>query len=121
MADKPTNTSTTGKQTSPAARGARSGAKKTSGTAATTASRPRAAKRQPAPAANGAAGRGTLFAAVPSPRQVDYALLERDIQQWWDERAILDKYLVRNANARERWSFIDGPMTANNPMGVHHA
>ena len=22
---------------------------------------------------------------------------------------------------RERWSFIDGPITANNPMGVHHA
>ena len=21
----------------------------------------------------------------------------------------------------DRWSFIDGPITANNPMGVHHA
>ncbi len=23
--------------------------------------------------------------------------------------------------AKEHWSFVDGPITANNPMGVHHA
>ena len=27
----------------------------------------------------------------------------------------------RFERANERWSFIDGPITANNPMGVHHA
>ena len=31
------------------------------------------------------------------------------------------RYLARNANAERRWSFLDGPITANNPMGVHHA
>jgi isoleucyl-tRNA synthetase len=29
---------------------------------------------------------------------------------------------LRAQNAgNERWSFLDGPITANNPMGVHHA
>ncbi|HET7686188.1 MAG TPA: isoleucine--tRNA ligase, partial [Candidatus Limnocylindria bacterium] len=30
-------------------------------------------------------------------------------------------YLARNAAAERRFSFLDGPITANNPMGVHHA
>jgi len=28
---------------------------------------------------------------------------------------------ARPKRSRERWSFLDGPITANNPMGVHHA
>ena len=28
---------------------------------------------------------------------------------------------MRNEHAKKRWSFLDGPITANNPMGVHHA
>ena len=31
------------------------------------------------------------------------------------------RYLARNAGRERRWSFLDGPITANNPMGVHHA
>ena len=31
------------------------------------------------------------------------------------------RYLVRNAESERRYSFLDGPITANNPMGVHHA
>ena len=27
----------------------------------------------------------------------------------------------RLANSEKRFSFVDGPITANNPMGVHHA
>jgi isoleucyl-tRNA synthetase len=61
------------------------------------------------------------FASVPAPTRVDYPLLEDSVQRWWDEHGILHKYLHRNDDATERWSFIDGPMTANNPMGVHHA
>jgi isoleucyl-tRNA synthetase len=34
---------------------------------------------------------------------------------------IQQKYLHRNQNSQKRWSFLDGPITANNPMGVHHA
>src|SRR5688572_19836272 len=39
----------------------------------------------------------------------------------WDERNTMHKYMQRNQHAEKRWSFIDGPITANNPMGVHHA
>src|SRR5947209_19874372 len=62
-----------------------------------------------------------LFAPVLSPKQVDYALLEDDVQIWWDRHQVLKKYLDRNKDAEKQWSFIDGPLTANNPMGVHHA
>ncbi len=33
----------------------------------------------------------------------------------------MDKYLRKNEDAERRFSFLDGPITANNPMGVHHA
>src|SRR3712207_3456223 len=57
----------------------------------------------------------------PVPTRVDYVQLEHEVQDWWDENETLQKYLHRNQNADRRWSFIDGPITANNPMGVHHA
>ena len=34
---------------------------------------------------------------------------------------MIDRYLTRNDGAEKNYSFIDGPITANNPMGVHHA
>ncbi len=33
----------------------------------------------------------------------------------------MERYLRKNEDAKERFSFLDGPITANNPMGVHHA
>src|SRR5579871_467457 len=63
----------------------------------------------------------TVFQAVPSANRVDYPALERRVQQQWDAQGMLKKYLQRNANNEKRFSFIDGPITANNPMGVHHA
>ena len=38
----------------------------------------------------------------------------------WDERQTFARLRAQNAG-NERWSFLDGPITANNPMGVHHA
>ncbi len=64
---------------------------------------------------------GPLFAPVVAPTRVDYPLMEEQIQRWWDERGMLQKYLHRNDQSDRRFSFIDGPITANNPMGVHHA
>ena len=61
----------------------------------------------------------TLFKPVSS--RVDFPQMERDIQSWWDEAGMMEKYLNRNKDSDRRWSFIDGPITANNPMGVHHA
>jgi len=72
-------------------------------------------------ATNGATERRQVFQPATAPTRVDYPLLEGEIQRWWDERDILNKYLKRNEKANKRWSFIDGPITANNPMGVHHA
>ena len=57
----------------------------------------------------------------PVPSRVDFPELERQVQARWQAEGTMGKYLRRNENAKERWSFIDGPITANNPMGVHHA
>jgi isoleucyl-tRNA synthetase len=34
---------------------------------------------------------------------------------------VLQQYLQRNDHSDKQYSFLDGPITANNPMGVHHA
>ena len=57
----------------------------------------------------------------PVTSKVDLPELERQVQARWQADGTMGKYLRRNENAKERWSFIDGPITANNPMGVHHA
>jgi isoleucyl-tRNA synthetase len=38
----------------------------------------------------------------------------------WNERRTFERLRAQNA-AGPKWSFLDGPITANNPMGVHHA
>ena len=40
--------------------------------------------------------------------------------RFWEENRIFEKLRAKNANG-PRWCFLDGPITANNPMGVHHA
>lgn len=57
----------------------------------------------------------------PVSSQVDFPAMERELLAWWYESGVIDKYLHRNDNAKDNFSFIDGPITANNPMGVHHA
>ena len=57
----------------------------------------------------------------PVDTRADFPAQERALLAWWQERGILAKYLARNASSPTRWSFLDGPITANNPMGVHHA
>ncbi len=39
----------------------------------------------------------------------------------WYKTGIIKKYLTKNKNSKKYFSFLDGPITANNPMGVHHA
>src|SRR3989304_1172000 len=34
---------------------------------------------------------------------------------------MIEPYTRRNATSPVRWAFLDGPITANNSMGVHHA
>lgn len=52
--------------------------------------------------------------------QVDFPAQEREIQLFWDRTQAFEKLRKKN-QAGKPWSFLDGPITANNPMGVHHA
>ena len=52
--------------------------------------------------------------------QIDFIELEHDILKFWEENQIFNKLVSKN-EGNEPWSFMDGPITANNPMGVHHA
>jgi len=57
-------------------------------------------------------------------RQVDstcqHIELEHRVLEWWKENKSFEKLRAKN-EGKEPWSFLDGPITANNPMGVHHA
>ena len=56
----------------------------------------------------------------PVDSKVDFPAQEQETLAWWEENGIVEKYLKRNDASTKRFSFIDGPITANNPMGVHH-
>jgi isoleucyl-tRNA synthetase len=51
---------------------------------------------------------------------VDFVNLEHEQLKFWEQGSIFNKRRELNANG-PHWSFLDGPITANNPMGVHHA
>ena len=57
------------------------------------------------------------FQDVPS--KVDFIAQEHAILKFWAENDAFHK-LKAMREGGPRWSFIDGPITANNPMGVHH-
>ncbi|MDX1384350.1 MAG: class I tRNA ligase family protein, partial [Thermoanaerobaculia bacterium] len=50
----------------------------------------------------------------------DFPALERQILDFWKRERCFEKLREKN-RGRPAWSFLDGPITANNPMGVHHA
>ncbi|HEY7937157.1 MAG TPA: class I tRNA ligase family protein [Candidatus Limnocylindrales bacterium] len=45
---------------------------------------------------------------------------EHEMLARWRDRRTFARLRAQNAGG-PRWSFLDGPITANNPMGVHHA
>lgn len=53
------------------------------------------------------------------PTKVDFPDHERKLLDFWKESQAFQK-LVELHKDDPSWSFIDGPITANNPMGVHH-
>ncbi len=65
--------------------------------------------------------RTSVFRSVTAADRVDYPALERSVQKWWEEHDVLQRYLHHNDHSDKQFSFLDGPITANNPMGVHHA
>jgi len=52
--------------------------------------------------------------------KVDFQKLEQQILDFWVKTGAFQERRALN-NGKEPWSFMDGPITANNPMGVHHA
>ena len=45
---------------------------------------------------------------------------EHSVLKFWTAHDTFRKLRDKNRGGK-RWSFLDGPITANNPMGVHHA
>ena len=58
------------------------------------------------------------FPSVPA--QPDFPAQEQRVLEFWRERRIFEQLRAQNAGG-PTYSFLDGPITANNPMGVHHA
>jgi isoleucyl-tRNA synthetase len=58
-----------------------------------------------------------MFKPVSSSE--DFVAQEHRILAFWEETDAFQKLVELRRNS-PRWSFIDGPITANNPMGVHH-
>src|SRR3954466_5062571 len=56
----------------------------------------------------------------PVAPEPDHPALERRILERWAQEGTFDALRQKNAGG-PRFSFIDGPITANNSMGVHHA
>jgi len=56
----------------------------------------------------------------PVPSRPDFVAQEHELLAQWRERRTFARLRAQNAG-NARWSFLDGPITANNPMGVHHA
>jgi isoleucyl-tRNA synthetase len=55
----------------------------------------------------------------PLEQYPDHLALEEEVLAWWEAEGIFDRLRERNRGGR-RFSFMDGPITANNPMGAHH-
>lgn len=56
----------------------------------------------------------------PVPKMPDFPEMERRHLARWAETDAFAKRRELNRGGKP-WSFVDGPITANNPMGVHHA
>jgi isoleucyl-tRNA synthetase len=56
----------------------------------------------------------------PVSSKPDLVAGEHEILDLWRDRRTFARLRAQNAG-HDRWSFLDGPITANNPMGVHHA
>src|SRR3989338_3342330 len=46
--------------------------------------------------------------------------VEKEILEFWKNNKVFEKLRKKNEK-NKKYSFFDGPITANNPMGVHHA
>ena len=56
----------------------------------------------------------------PVTSKPDFVAQELELLESWRDRRTFARLRAQNADG-PHWSFLDGPITANNPMGVHHA
>ena len=54
------------------------------------------------------------------PDKPDHDALERDVLELWERERTFERLREQNREG-PRFSFVDGPITANGSMGVHHA
>ncbi len=52
--------------------------------------------------------------------KVDFIQIEHEMLEKWNKDDTFNQLRKKNSKGKP-WSFLDGPITANNPMGVHHA
>jgi isoleucyl-tRNA synthetase len=55
----------------------------------------------------------------PLPSVPDHPALERELLERWEAEGTFERLREQNAGG-PRFSFMDGPITANAPAGVHH-
>jgi isoleucyl-tRNA synthetase len=55
-----------------------------------------------------------------TPGSLDFVAVATETLQLWERERVFSRLVARNRGGR-RFSFLDGPITANNPMGIHHA
>jgi len=53
------------------------------------------------------------------PAQIDLPAMEMGILDFWTQNQVFEKS-VENRNGAARWSFYEGPPTANGKPGTHH-
>ena len=56
---------------------------------------------------------------TPLPPVPDHPLLEEEILQWWEDEQVFQQLRDKNRGG-PKFRFMDGPITANAPAGVHH-
>jgi len=54
------------------------------------------------------------------PGSLDFVAVAATTLQLWERERVFSRLVAQNRGGR-RFSFLDGPITANNPMGIHHA
>jgi isoleucyl-tRNA synthetase len=54
------------------------------------------------------------------PGPLDFVAVATTTLQFWEREKVFSRLVAQNRGGR-RFSFLDGPITANNPMGIHHA
>jgi len=56
---------------------------------------------------------------APLPPVPDHPRLEEEILQWWEDEGVFQQLREKNRGG-PKFRFMDGPITANAPAGVHH-